>query len=268
MDRRHFLATLAAGTAGLLTGCADRTTGIGVSSGTAVPPSDTPPSTTPPPRLPLAGPLPSTRVRLPAETITALPGTGRALALTIDDGASSEVVGAYCQFAKDTGARFTFFVTGQFDAWRDNRAALVPLVESGQVQLGNHSWSHPDLTSLTARGCADELTRTKRFLRNTYGVDGTPYYRPPFGYRNAQVDAVAASLGYTMPTLWDGSLSDSGLVTEKFLIGAARRYFRPQRIVIGHANDDPVTRVYDHFTTIIRQRRLQMVTLDDYFAPR
>ncbi|GAB11591.1 hypothetical protein GOARA_078_00400 [Gordonia araii NBRC 100433] len=266
MDRRTFLATLAAGTAGALVGCATTPEDEADLLAAGYGPSPSPPPRSPEPsRLPLDGPLPSTRAALPSQPITALPGQGRALALTVDDGASSEVVGAYAEFAHRTGARFTFFVTGQFDAWRDNREALVPLVESGQVQLGNHSWSHPDLTSLTSRGVADELRRTKRFLRDTYGVDGTPYYRPPFGYRNAQVDKIAADLGYTMPTLWDGSLSDSGLVTQKFLIGAARKYFRPQAIVIGHANHDPVTHVFDAFTRIIRRRRLQMVTLDDYF---
>ncbi len=259
-----FLATLAAGTAGALTACAPKDDGASPSE-VAYPIS---PTLSPPPsRLPLDGPLPSTRIPLPDTPITALPGKGRALALTVDDGASSEVVGAYCEFAKTTGARFTFFVTGQYDSWRENKAALAPLVESGQVQLGNHSWSHADLTSLSARGIADELGRTKRFLRNTYGVDGTPYYRPPFGYRNAQVDKVAADLGYTMPTLWDGSIADSGLVTEKFLIGMARKYFRAQRIVIGHANHDPVTQVFGDFTRIIRRRKLQMVTLNDYFLP-
>lgn len=205
------------------------------------------------------------KVPLPDHPITALPGPGRYLALTVDDGASSEVVGAYAKWAADSGARFTFFVTGQYDAWRDNKKALAPLVESGQIQLGNHSWTHADLTALTAAGVAEELGRCEKLLKNTYGVTGTPYYRPPFGYRNAAVDKVAADLGYTMPTLWDGSLSDSGVVTEKFLIGAARRYFRAQRIVIGHANHEPVTRVYGRFNQIIADRRLQTVTLNDYF---
>ncbi|WP_290714269.1 MULTISPECIES: polysaccharide deacetylase family protein [Gordonia] len=259
MDRRTFLATLAAGTAGVLTGC---------SSNAAAPPHQSAQRhlAPPPPRPPLQGALPTTRAPRPDTTITKLPGPGRALALTVDDGANSSVVAAYCQFAKDTGARFTFFVTGQYDSWRENRAALRPLVESGQVQLGNHTWSHPDLTSLTARECAEELRRTKRFLRSEYGIDGVPYYRPPYGFHNDQVDKVAADLGYPVPTLWYGSLSDSSVVTEKFLIGAARKYFQPQRIVIGHANHDPVTHVYHHFTQIIRERRLQMVTLNDYFA--
>ncbi len=271
MDRRDFLALLAVGGAAALTGCTSTVTGQptgssgpAVATGPAAPPS---PAAHPVPAArPLEGALPTRKHPLPAEPITALPGRGRHLALTVDDGASAAVVGAYCRWAVDSGARFTFFVTAQYESWRENRALLRPLVESGQVQLGNHTWSHPSLTSLSAAGVADELRRCERFLRNEFGVSGAPYFRPPFGYRNAAVDAVAADLGYTMPTLWDGSLSDSGVVTEKFLIGAARQYFRAQRVVIGHANHEPVTHVYGKFTDIIRHRKLQTVTLNDYFA--
>ena len=129
---------------------------------------------------------------LPTGPITALPGRGNHLALTIDDGVRSDVVGAYIKFAQDTGARFTFFVTGVYKSWTDHRSSLAPLVESGQIQLGNHTWTHPSLTSLSESAIADQLNRNKRFMRNTFGVDGTPFYRPPYGHRNAVVDRVAA----------------------------------------------------------------------------
>ncbi|MFT4201567.1 polysaccharide deacetylase family protein [Gordonia sp. (in: high G+C Gram-positive bacteria)] len=247
MDRRDFLTALVG--AGVLAGCS---------------PSH---SATPRPRLPLAGRPPAVRVPVAELPVTRLPGPGRYLALTVDDGASPEVVAAYCRFARDTGARFTFFVTGHYASWRENRDLLRPLVDTGQVQLGNHTWTHPDLTSLTEQACADELQQTKVFLRNEFGVDGTPYYRPPFGYRNDAVDRVAADLGYTVPTLWEGSLSDSGLITEQFLVGQAREYLQAQHVVIGHANFPTVTHVYDEIMHIIVRRGLQMVTLADYFLP-
>lgn len=202
---------------------------------------------------------------LPRETLTALPGRGSNLALTVDDGANADVVGAYIRFARDTGARFTFFVTGVYDSWTTHRAALRPLVESGQIQLGNHTWDHPALTELSASAVTEQLTRTKRFLKNNFGVDGTPFYRPPFGYHNDTVDAIAADQGYTVPTLWYGSLSDSGLITEQYLLQCARKYFTAQAIVIGHANHLPVTHVYPKLVEIIRARNLSMVTLDDVF---
>ena len=261
MQRRHFLTALAAGTLGALTSC---------SVGDPVPlavHSSAPP---PPPKPAGVGLLPpdvASRTPLPAEPITGLPGRGRHLALTVDDGASSEVVGAYIKFAKDTGARFTFFVTGSFDSWRDNRDQLRPLVESGQIQLGNHTWTHADLTSLSSSGVADELKQCKEFLRKEFGVDGTPFYRPPYGYRNEGVDAVAADLGYLAPTLWYGSLSDSGLITEQYLLRCAREYFHPQTVIIGHANHPPVTHTYPQLVEIIKNRHLRMVTLNDYFLP-
>ena len=264
------MTVLAAGAATALGGCATaRVDAVAPSALPSTNPmSPTPKSVaqTPVPQVP--PPDVARRVPVPAGTLTGLPGTGRHLALTVDDGASSEVVGAYIRFARDTGARFTFFVTGGFDSWTDHKAELRPLVESGQIQLGNHTWTHADLTSLSTEGVADELSRCKRFLRNTFGVDGTPFFRPPYGYHNETVDAVATDLGYTTPVLWFGSLSDSGLITERYLVQCARQYFHPQTVIIGHANHPPVTHVYPTLVEIIRERRLNMVTLDDYFVTR
>lgn len=255
---------LAAGTAVAATGCSKA---LGADTPLASE-SSALSTTTPLPAPPtlLGPPQPSTRVAVPAGAITAIPGRGNNIALTVDDGADADVVGAYIQFAKDTGARFTFFVTGIYEGWTTHKAALRPLVDSGQIQVGNHTWDHPDLTSLTPKSVASQLNSTKAFLLNTFGVDGTPYYRPPFGYHNESVDAIAADEGYTVPTLWYGSLSDSGLITEQYLLECAHKYFTDQSIIIGHANHPPVTRVYGQLVDIIRERNLAMVTLNDVFA--
>lgn len=199
--------------------------------------------------------------------ITALPGPGTNLALTVDDGADADVVDAYIRFARDSGARFTFFVTASYPAWTTHRAALRPLVDAGQVQLANHTWDHPDLTKLSGSAVAAQLTKTQNFLKDNYGVDGRPYFRPPYGFHNAAVDKVAADLGYTVPTLWYGSLSDSSVITEDYLLECARKYFIAQAIVIGHANHPAVTHVYPRLIEIIRQRNLSMVTLNDVLIP-
>ncbi|WP_182348875.1 polysaccharide deacetylase family protein [Tomitella gaofuii] len=268
MDRRRFVTLLAAGTATALAGCSAAQATDPSSPATTVPPELTGPAPAPePPALPPPPPA-SARVTVPPGPLTALPGPGQNLALTVDDGADPAVVEAYIQFAEDTGARFTFFVTGRYPAWTDLAPRLRPLVDTGQIQLGNHTWSHPDLTSLGADDVADELNRTRRLLRNTYGVDGTPYFRPPYGYRNPQLDRIAADLGYTVPTLWFGSLSDSGIITEEYLVKMAHRYFTPQAIVIGHANHPTVTHCYPQLVEVIRERNLSMVTLDDVLLRR
>lgn len=214
----------------------------------------------------LPPPPPSARIRLPGGgVLSQLPGKGDLLALTVDDGVNSEVVRAYTQLAKDTGIRLTFFVNGTYDSWTDNLALLRPLVDSGQIQLGNHTWSHPDLTTLSKSDIAQQLKRNDDFLKKTYGIGAKPYWRPPYAKHNATVDEVAAEFGYTVPVLWSGSLSDSTLITEEYIVKMADQYFTPQAIVIGHLNHLPVTHVYPQLVEIIRARNLRTVTLNDVF---
>lgn len=207
------------------------------------------------------------RVALPGGgVLDALPGQDNRLALTLDDGVNTDVVRMYTEFAKDSGIRLTYFVNGIYPSWTDNRKLLEPLVASGQIQLANHTWSHPDLTKASPSQLAYELTRNDRFLVHTYGVDAKPYLRPPYGKHNRAVRSAAADLGYTAITLWDGSLSDATVVTEEYIAAMADKYFLPQSIVVGHLNHLPVTHVYDKLLEVIHARNLRTVTLDDVFT--
>ena len=268
LNRRRFLGALSAAVLG----------GVGVGRGVLGGPPQTPTvvaaAVASPPRAAgevvpgalLPPPAPIARVPLPGGgVLNKLPGDGNLLALTVDDGVNTDVVRLYTQFAKDTGVRLTYFVNGMYPSWTDNLALLRPLVESGQIQLGNHTWSHPNLTKLPASRVAQQIARNDEFLKTTFGVDARPYLRPPYGRHNSTVDAVAADLGYTAITLWSGSLSDSTVITEDYIVQMARRYFTGQAIVIGHLNHPPVTHVYEQLRDLIRARNLRTVTLNDVF---
>jgi peptidoglycan/xylan/chitin deacetylase (PgdA/CDA1 family) len=220
------------------------------------------------PAASLSQPAPIERVPLPGGgVLNKLPGDGNLLALTVDDGVNTDVVRLYTEFARDTGVRLTYFVNGTYRSWTDNLALLRPLVESGQIQLGNHTWSHPNLTKLPVSRVAQQISRNDEFLKTTFGVDARPYLRPPYGRHNSTVDAVAADLGYTAITLWSGSLSDSTVITEDYIVQMAQRAFTGQAIVIGHLNHLPVTHVYEQLRDLIRARNLRTVTLNDVFLP-
>ena len=259
MDRRRFLLTLAAGLAVAATGHG-AVTGTRAGEGGPVPPTE-----------PLAADPVEAAVEAPAGppagVVTALPGEGNALALTIDDGTSSEVVAAYVALAVDADLRLTFFPNGRYRAWEENAAALRPLVESGQIAFGNHTWSHPDLTTLGDAEVAEEIRRNRDFLRTTLGVTDTPFFRPPFGARDERTDRIAADLGHPTIAMWNGTLGDSTVLSGPELVGYAREWFAPQSIVIGHANHLPVTTVYGELLDLIRERGLRTVTLADVWAP-
>lgn len=271
LNRRRFLAALSAAVVGGIGGIGATREIIG---GPPVPPKAGAAPVTPVPARSGGAvaealsppPAPIVRVPLPGGgVLNKLPGNGNLLALTVDDGVNTDVVRLYTEFAKDTGFRLTYFVNGTYRSWTDNLALLRPLVDCGQIQLGNHTWSHPNLTKVPASRVAREITRNDDFLKNTYGVDARPYFRPPYGKHNAAVDAVAAELGYRAITLWSGSLSDSTVITEDYIVHMAERSFTPQAIVIGHLNHPPVTHVYGQLRDLIRARNLRTVTLNDVF---
>jgi peptidoglycan/xylan/chitin deacetylase (PgdA/CDA1 family) len=210
--------------------------------------------------------VPLARVPAPVGVLTRLPGDGNQFALTVDDGVSSAVVAGFGQFCRDTGTRLTFFVNGVNASWSDNAAALRPMVDSGQIQMANHTWSHPYLNRISLTAVRDQIQRNADFLRNTYGGDGTPYFRPPYGVHNPDIDRVAADLGYTTVTLWSGTVGDSLPETEANLVACATRSFSPQQIVLAHANLPTVTHCYNQLSQLIASRNLQTVTLNDVFA--
>jgi peptidoglycan/xylan/chitin deacetylase (PgdA/CDA1 family) len=258
MDRRRFLLALAAGLAGAA--AAHGTAELG-STEPAL--RRTPTAVAPVHRTGVPGVVPEPP---PAGVVSSLPGSGTSLALTIDDGTSSAVVAAFAAFAKDTGVRLTFFPNGCYRSWVENAAALRPLVDSGQVALGNHTWSHPDLTTLGDAAVAEEIGRNRNFLRRTFGVRNSPFFRPPYGARDERIDRIAADLGHPTITLWNGTLGDSSLLSAADLLAAARQSFTAQRIVVGHANHPTVTTVYGDLLALLAERGLRTVTLADVWS--
>lgn len=197
---------------------------------------------------------------------TGLPGEGKYIAWTVDDGADPEVVRAYAEFSRRTGTRLTFFINGQYPAFRQHRDLLLPLVKSGQLQIANHTYSHAALTSLTDEQIIQELTRNDEEIRHLFGVSSKPYFRPPYGYYDARVLAAAASCGFTRPVLWYGSLADSSNISSAEVYAYAERYALAQHIVIGHLNYRGVVSELDRIRALLDRRVLKTVTIRDYYG--
>ena len=197
---------------------------------------------------------------------TGLPGEGKYIAWTVDDGADPEVVRAYAEFARRTGTRLTFFINGQYPAFNQHRDLLLPLVKSGQLQIANHTYSHAALTSLTDEQIVQELTRNDEEIRRLFGVSSKPYFRPPYGYYDARVLAAAASCGFTRPVLWYGSLADSSNISSAEVYAYAEKYALAQHIVIGHLNYRGVVSELDRIRALLDRRGLKTVTIRDYYG--
>jgi peptidoglycan/xylan/chitin deacetylase (PgdA/CDA1 family) len=267
MDRRTFIsAAVALGATGLLCGCA-RVSPEQLAD--ALPQASLAPLpvTAPGPQLIPFDPSRISRQRIPSGSIYSLPDTTTdVIAWTVDDGFGDEVTQAYARFVRDSGIRMTFFVCAEAPGWSNSAPILRPLVESGQVQIANHTRTHSNLLNLSDAEIQKDLLDNNALIRDIFGVDSRPYFRPPFGNYDDRVAAAAAAVGYTVPVLWNATLSDAGEIPPETLMSFADRYMRSGNILLGHANFWPVTVLFPRLVGVLEDRNLMTVTLNDIYG--
>ncbi|WP_433206093.1 polysaccharide deacetylase family protein [Dactylosporangium sp. CS-047395] len=139
------------------------------------------------------------------------------VALTFDDGPDPASTAALLAALHRGGARATLFAIG-----RNARTypRLLRQARNAGMWIGNHSWSHPDLTRLTPARTRAELRRTQAALRRAGGALPR-LFRPPYGATGATVRAAAARLGLT-EVLWDVDSRDwAGASTDDIVAAAS-----------------------------------------------
>ncbi|WP_256788925.1 polysaccharide deacetylase family protein [Frankia sp. AvcI1] len=225
----------------------------------AVPGADAGPAPSP---APIPAPHPGRPV-----VVSHAPGRTRRIALTIDDGYDASTVAGYVAFAQRSKIPITFSPNGAYRAvWDRHAEVLRPLVETGQLQIGNHTWTHKNLLHETDAAIRADIEKNEQWIQQTFGITSRPWFRPPYGAHNHHVDGLAGELGYTRILLWDGSFGDSTLLSPEQLIGLARQYLQPGTIMLGHANHQTVLGLFDQIEQLIEQRQLEPVTLDTMFG--
>lgn len=114
---------------------------------------------------------------------TPAPTTGnKVIALTFDDGP-----GPYTEKLLDIldkyDAKATFFLIGSKVSARAN---TLRRMQSRGHQLGNHSWSHPELNKVSAEQLASEIDQTNNAIKQAVGTKPN-IIRPPYGAFNRAV---------------------------------------------------------------------------------
>lgn len=277
MDRRTFLSALSIGAAHFLVGCGGeqaptggeplaREVGARAPSGPAVTPTTASPFV---PSAPTSAGVRGSRppVTGPAKVVFGTQGSTRQIAITIDDGLDRDAVSGYVEFARRSGIPLNFAPNGAYRAvWNQFAESLRPLVEMGQVQVVNHTWSHLRLTGRSDAAIRDDIERNEDWVESTFGMSTRPWFRPPYGEHNSRTDALAAELGWPRILMWSGSFGDGrDNVSPTELLNAARQYMRPGAIVLGHANQPAVLHLFAEVERLIAERRLEPVTLDTMF---
>ena len=145
---------------------------------------------------------------------SATPVEAPKIALTFDDGPSTAWTPALLDGLKERGVKATFFLIGEN---ADKNPEIVKrMAEEGHL-IGNHTYSHIQLTSDNKEVFREELVKTNEILKAITGENVT-YIRPPYGSWDKSLEQDLNMF----PVLWnvdplDWCTPDAGLVMSRVL---------------------------------------------------
>jgi peptidoglycan/xylan/chitin deacetylase (PgdA/CDA1 family) len=149
------------------------------------------------------------------------------VALTFDDGPSPETTPAL--LAALGGTRATFFLWGEHAAAHPD---LVRAIAAAGHAIGNHTWTHPQLTTLADDAARDqEVRRTQDLLTRLTGIR-PDLFRPPYGDTDASVVRTLAAHDLT-EVLWSVDTRDWAGCTADEIVAAAGEV-QPGGVVLMH----------------------------------
>jgi peptidoglycan-N-acetylglucosamine deacetylase len=179
---------------------------------------------------------------------------GREVALTFDDGP-----GPYTRLVirklRKHRAGATFFVVGR-------NIALDPgatRAERALGAVGDHTFTHPLLTSLAPAAANGEIARTRALLTRSSG--GPVFlFRPPYGGRDARIDSIARANGL-LQILWNVDSADSlgadYAQIERNVIGG----LKAGSIILMHENHGQTVRALPNIFAALKRRHLRAVSV-------
>lgn len=144
--------------------------------------------------------------------------------LTFDDGPRPIYTSQILTALRQHGAKATFFMVGKSVK---AHPALVRDVRARGHAIGNHTYSHPDLTKLTRAQITTELASTDALL------GWRRCFRPPYGALNANVRSVAAARGQRI-VLWTVDPRDWSRPGSSVIVSRVLTNIRPGSVVLFH----------------------------------
>ncbi len=272
IDRRAAIVGLAAvvttaGCSGELTRAAPPSSVVGPrgSSPTTDPAAQTPSSrptttvATPRGTQSEAGPSPEPAIaRSAGPDIVNGPRTRHEVALTFHGAGDRSLTEQVLRDCAQHDARITVFAVGQ---WLAGASSLGPQILAAGHELGNHTWSHQQMPSLSAKAAHDEIKRGADALRKATGSAGW-WFRPSgTPHSTATIRAAASRSGYQRCVSYDVDPQDYLDPGSAQVVSRTLARVQPGSIVSLHLGHQGTVRALPQILAGLASRGLQPVTL-------
>jgi len=179
---------------------------------------------------------------------------------TFDGGAGINSAQKILETAKNHNVKITFFVTGKF---AEKNPELIKQIATEGHEIFNHTYSHPYLTQISDEQIKEELNKTEQIVSDLTSKTTKPFFRPPYGDRNAHVLEVAQSEGY-QSVFW--ILDALDWMSDKTADEVKQRIYRKLSngaIILMHIGDDITGNILDEVFNKIENDGYKIVSLTE-----
>ena len=155
---------------------------------------------------------------------------GPYIAMTFDDGPSATLTPKLLDILAAHHIKATFFVIGENVA---QHPEIVARAAREGHEIGNHSWSHPNLAKMSDAGVRNQLQRTDDAIKSATGGHPT-FLRPPYGsITEREKRWIHDEFGYRI-ILWDVDPYDWKRPGPAIVRNRILKETRPGSIVLSH----------------------------------
>ena len=112
--------------------------------------------------------------------------TVKSIAISFDDGPGATTTPQLLQILKEKNVHATFFVLGENTV---QHPEIVKQTAEAGHEIGNHTYDHQDLATLSAQSITEEVTKADTEIKKATGKTPT-FVRPPYG----SITSVGASV--------------------------------------------------------------------------
>ena len=179
------------------------------------------------------------------------------VALTFDDGPNGNT-STVLNVLEKYNARATFFVQGK--SVRQYAATERRAVELG-CEIGNHSWNHKNLTTISAGDARRQISETNDVIESVTGLRPV-LVRPPYGSMNSTVRSVARAEGASL-VLWSVDTLDWKTRNANSTFNAATRGARDGAIILMHDIHYPTGQAVKRIVPWLIDHGYQLVTVSE-----
>ena len=187
----------------------------------------------------------------------------KCVALTFDDG-PTPFTDRLIDVLRDAGAQATFFMIGNKVAANPDGAKRV--AEAG-MEIGNHTWEHPNMTTIPARYVPEQLSKAQDAITAATGRTPT-LWRPAGGLTDDAVNEQAAKDGLA-GILWDvipfDWINDSNTAATRYML---MTQIKPGSVVLLHDSYSSTVDLVQQFIPVLKANGYHLVTVSQLLGDR